>query len=297
MIKGNRIRLYFIVSIVMFTMLKKISSQTTDCLTVLKAAGKELAYPRLSMDEKKILYQTNESGKWQLKTLDLGTGAATSITNDTSNNNFPDWSFNNEWITFVSDRDGNEEIYLMKTNGSALKRLTNHPARDIHPYFSPDGKYILFNSTRGNGSFDIFRYTIKTGKTEQITNTAQNETCARYSPDMKTIVYLKNDNYSDDVFMLDISNFLSTNLTQTPSAMDGWPMFNHDGKWIYFSSMENNTYSIYRIKPDGSEKHQITFASAPEEHARVCIGSSGKMIVYNVGKPGEISLYSCKLIS
>jgi TolB protein len=272
-----------------------VCAQTSDCKTVLLVPEKESAYPRLSKDEKKILFQSNSNGSWQINLYQVDDNKIINLTNDGYNNNFPDWSADNQWISFVSDRDGNEEIYLMRTDGSDLKRITNDPNRDIHPYFSPDGKYILFNSTRANGSLDIYRYTILSGKTEQLTNTPQNETCARYSPDMKSVVFLKNDDYSDDVYMFSLSNFLSINLTNTPLTTDGWPMFSSDGKWIYFSSMENDTYSIYRIKPDGTGKQQITFAPNGEEHARVYISSSGKKMIYNIRKANAIGIYSCLL--
>jgi TolB protein len=49
-------------------------------------------------------------------------------------------------IAFVSDRDGNFEIYLMKADGSSQTRLTNNPATDFQPAWSPDGKKIAFTS-------------------------------------------------------------------------------------------------------------------------------------------------------
>src|SRR5262245_36988508 len=138
------------------------NAQGVNCKTIYRVNDKESAYPRFSNDNKKILFQSNASGKWQLQVLDIALNSVRNITHDTANNNFPDWSPDNKLIAFVSDRDGNEEIYLLNTIDSSLKRITNDAARDIHPYFSPDGNFILFNSTRGNGSLDIYRYEIKT---------------------------------------------------------------------------------------------------------------------------------------
>jgi len=45
-------------------------------------------------------------------------------------------------IVFTSERDGNGEIYVMNADGSGLTRLTNNPARDIEPSWSPDGRRI-----------------------------------------------------------------------------------------------------------------------------------------------------------
>jgi Tol biopolymer transport system component len=61
----------------------------------------------------------------------------------------------------------------------------------------------------------------------------------------------------------------------------GWPTYSADGKWIYFSSMEKGTYSIYRIKPDGTGLQQLTHAKVGEDDARVNVSHDGKFMIYN----------------
>ena len=241
----------------------------------------ENAYPRLAKDGKSVLYQSNKDGRWQLYILDINTKKSGQLTKDEHNNNFPDWDATNGWVAFVSDRDGNEEIYVMKKDGSGLKRLTNDPERDIHPYFSPDGKYLLFNSNRGNGSLDIYRISLAENKTERITDTKENETCARYSPDMKQIVFLRNDDMSDDIFIMDVAKGLNKNITNDPSVRDGWPMFSNDGNWVYYSSMQDGPYNIFKVKTDGTSKQRLTKAAAGEEDARAYVANDGKSIIYN----------------
>ena len=270
--------------------LSDASAQIKNLKLLLNEPGKENAYPRLSKDGKQFLYQSNRNGKWQLYTFDIASQKSKQITTDSSNNNFPDWNRNNDWIAFVSDRSGNEEIYLQKTDGSGLRKITDHASRDIHPYFSPDGKYILFNSDRF-GSLDIFRYTISDGKLERLTDTQEDETCAHYSPDMKEIVFLRNSFEMDDVFVMDMSNGLTSNVTKTPVITDGWPVYSPDSKWICYSSMENGSYSIYRIYSDGSGKEQLTNAPKGEEHARVSVSGDGKTILFNKKTGNTIMVY------
>ncbi len=52
-------------------------------------------------------------------------------------------------IAFMSNRDGNWEIYIMNYDGSGIKRLTNNAANDGLPVWSPDGKTIAFVSDQG----------------------------------------------------------------------------------------------------------------------------------------------------
>ena len=53
-------------------------------------------------------------------------------------------------IVFMSDRDGDIEIYVINADGTHLNRLTQAPGRDAHPAFSRDGRKIAFQSPRGN---------------------------------------------------------------------------------------------------------------------------------------------------
>ena len=58
-------------------------------------------------------------------------------------------------LAFVSERDGNSEIYVVNVDGTGLLRLTDDVGRDVDPAWSPDGKRIAFASDR-SGNSDIY---------------------------------------------------------------------------------------------------------------------------------------------
>jgi len=51
-------------------------------------------------------------------------------------------------ILFVSDRDGDPDIYVMDADGRNVRQLTNHPGYDGGPFFSPDGRFIAYRTDR-----------------------------------------------------------------------------------------------------------------------------------------------------
>ena len=79
----------------------------------------------------------------------------------------PDLSADGKWLVFDSNLEqGNLDIFIMPAGGGEARRITKHPANDMVPDFSPDGREIAFHSIRG-GLRDI--YTINAdGSGEQL---------------------------------------------------------------------------------------------------------------------------------
>ncbi len=83
----------------------------------------------------------------------------TRLTNNTASNpavnTDPNWSPTGTRLAFVSNRDGNDEIYAMDANGANVTRLTTNNTADGHPAYSSDGNLIAFETNRG-GNYQIF---------------------------------------------------------------------------------------------------------------------------------------------
>ena len=80
-------------------------------------------------------------------------------------------------------------IWLAPTGGGEPRQLTNTPKKDRHPRWSPDGKQILFESTR-SGESQLWLIDVTGGEARQVTNLGTEASNGTWSPDGKTIAFV-----------------------------------------------------------------------------------------------------------
>ena len=92
-------------------------------------------------------------------------------------------------IAFASNRDGNWEIYLMNSDGSNPHNVTNNPATDSHPSWSPDGSKIVFQSERA-GNFEIYVMNSDGSEQKRLTEDRGVDHSPAWSPDGTKIAFV-----------------------------------------------------------------------------------------------------------
>ncbi len=104
-------------------------------------------------------------------TLPIEGGQAKLISGGMAFDSQPRFSPDGKWIAFLSDREGSDNIWIMKPDGSDPKQVSKDPGSDfVSPSWAPDGKYI-FVSKAGFGitAYEIWMYHVDGGSGIQIT--------------------------------------------------------------------------------------------------------------------------------
>ena len=91
-------------------------------------------------------------------------------------------------IAFTSNRDGNDETYLINGDGSQQLNITNNEAADREPWWSPDGSRLALSSSR-TGPANLFVMNADGSDVQQLTEDPAVEGGTRWSPDGSRIAF------------------------------------------------------------------------------------------------------------
>jgi len=110
-------------------------------------------------------------------------------------------------IAFESSRTGNNDIFTMGPDGSTQINITNHPANDVFPAWSPDGTKITFSSDRAEaGNLDVYVVNVDGSGLIRLTNAPGEDRGTSWTSDGQTIVFhssrFRDATHTFDVFTM-----------------------------------------------------------------------------------------------
>ncbi len=111
--------------------------------------------PSFSPDGRKLVFVSDRNGSPQLFIMDLGSGKTRRLTFSGSYNTDPQWSPAGDRITYVSRLGGRFQVFTISPDGGNPAQLT-FEANNENPSWSPDGRQILFSSTRNRGKKSLY---------------------------------------------------------------------------------------------------------------------------------------------
>lgn len=160
-------------------------------------------------------------------------------------------------IVFTSRRDGNSEIYSMDLDGRNQRNLTNDPAEDRTPSFSPDQQSVVFASNRRDGNWDL--YTMPSSGSSlptNLTGSDREEQWPAWSPKGDVILFLSTDQQhgkgvslvgadGGSIQRIPIGRY--ANLQSSEAELDiRHAQWTFDGEDILFSFSDRDEYGLGR---------------------------------------------------
>jgi TolB protein len=172
------------------------------------------------------------------------------------------------------------DIFMADLNGKIVKQLTTSKGYDAEATISPDGKKMIYTSTK-DGDIDLYIMDLKTGKEKKVTNTLGYDGGAWFSPDGKKIIWRASrpktaedvKEYKDflaqdlvaptnmEVYIADLNGNNVKQVTAFGNA--NWaPAYMPDSKRIIFASNHQSKrgfpFNLFTINEDGSGLQKIS---------------------------------------
>ncbi|HSD46311.1 MAG TPA: hypothetical protein VLB87_06790, partial [Pyrinomonadaceae bacterium] len=232
-------------------------------------------------------------------------GEASRLTTGVGREFSPLFSPNGQLIAFTGEYDGNVDVYVMPASGGVPRRLTYHPGADQLAGWTPDGKSVLFVSSR----------TAETGRTAQLFTIAVDGVYptavplpmayeGSYSPDGARLAYVPlprsfnawkryRGGTATPVFIANLSDSSIEKIPRTDSN-DFNPMWpTGDPRRIYFLSDRDGVITLFSYDT-GSKKvsKAISNQGLDIKSASISTGGSTDTIVYE--QFGALNLYDMK---
>ncbi|MFY9573468.1 MAG: biopolymer transporter Tol, partial [Blastocatellia bacterium] len=226
----------------------------------------DVRFPAISGDGKVIVFE-HDFGLWK---LDLASHKAGPIRLDigaeTQENLAEVRDFNSQADDYDLAPSGRRitfsihgEIFTAPTDEGDLRQITDSPARDKDPGYSPDGKWVAFISDRSGREELYIAASDGVGEPQKITDLDSLKFSYAWSPNSKEIAFTSSDS---KLRKYTVDSKQMAELSSSKYGNIGAPVWSPDGKWIAYSKPDYvRTSDVYLLPSGGGEERRVTFDS------------------------------------
>ena len=185
----------------------------------------------------RIVYMSYRDVKWEIYIQDgCPSPKVDRLTENSAFDGYPRLNNTMSRIVFVSDRDGQDEIYTMDLVGRDIQRLTEDPGVDTYPAWSPDGQQIVFVSDRG-GDPDLYLMNRDGSNVHLLAHLDGMDVEPVWSPDGRQIAWVHwTSDTNGMIFTLEPNGSAGPIPLTSDLAVPARPAWSPDGKYLAFEA-------------------------------------------------------------
>lgn len=280
---------------VLSTILVMVLSAALHAQEPTKLSRVRLSYPTYT-PRGSILFESAGGGNWDLFEMPgsgmTETAAFRRLTSSDSLDRMPSMSPDGRYIAFISNRNGNYDVFRMNAEGSDVVRLTATDEAEIHPYWTPDSRQIVYNRrVPGERLYAIWIMNADGSGATELLRDSELNSYAQVSPDGRLLVFDKwwgNDETNGEIMIMDLESRALTRLTDN-TVYDGYPTWFPDSRHVLYSSEVDGAFRLFRIDVVDRRREQLTFGPGSDQRAHV--SADGSRIVFNRNIDNSIEIY------
>ncbi|HEX7319426.1 MAG TPA: DUF5050 domain-containing protein [bacterium] len=158
-------------------------------------------------------------------------------------NTDPDFSRRGDKVVYVSNQDGDDELYVYDIATQKTDKITDNRCQDLSPSISPDSKDVVYASDL-DGAWDIYSVNLATKKIARLTSNKSWDGLPHYAPDGQWITFSSKRDGSDDIYTMR-SNGTDCRLLYASKGDDDDASLVGDD--LFFRSSQDGEWEIYRL--------------------------------------------------
>jgi len=218
-------------------------------------------------------------------------GKATQFTDTPAHEGAPVWSPDGSRIAYVSNPDGNYDLYTKTLSGGKAEPLFKSPYPKYPSDWSRDGKYLLLTTISPGTHSDVWCLALNEHRAAPVLDTIYNESSATFSPDGKWLAYQSDETMRNEVYVQPFEGLTDGTKRRWKVSTSGGAMvrWRADGQELFYITASGRMMAV-ALHPQGGEfafdEPKVLFQTRP---------IPGEWNLYDVSPDGQTFLLNVPL--